>query len=153
LNDYYGIYLYDSSGNTIVKNSISGNIGYGLHLTGYLLFSNSNRIWSNSFMYNNGAGDTFDPAHVQAYDDGSDNWWNSTDGYGNWWSDWRAPDDNWDGIVDNPYNISGSAGAKDYYPQTVPGTPIPEFGMMPLIMMVFVMAIVLTIGARRRKEH
>ncbi|HJX04475.1 MAG TPA: hypothetical protein VJ489_01510, partial [Thermoplasmata archaeon] len=59
-----------------------------------------------------------------------------------------------DGIVDVPYDIAGDAGAKDNHPlTTTPSEPIPEFGMMPLIMMVFVMAIVLTIGARRRKTQ
>jgi len=32
-------------------------------------------------------------------------------------------------------------------------TPIPEFGVMPFVAMVFLATIVLTAGARRRKEH
>jgi len=72
-------------------------------------------------MDNNGASSTYDPSHIQASDDGTANWWNSTEGYGNYWSDWTAPDVNPPyGIVDEPYNISGSAGAKDFYPLTWP---------------------------------
>jgi parallel beta-helix repeat protein len=152
-NNSIGIYLVlASSGNTLNNNNCSSNKGYGICLVSPI---NSNIIWNNTLIHNNGATDTYDANHVQAYDDGTYNWWNSTDGYGNWWSDWQSPDNVLPyGIVDLPYNISGSAGAKDYYPlTTTPTEPIPEFGLMPLTMMVFVMAIVLTIGVRRRKEH
>jgi len=83
--------------------------------------------------------------------DGTHNWWNSTDGYGNWWSDWQSPDNATPyGIVDLPYNISGSAGAKDSYPLTTPQAPIPEFGMMPFVVIVFLAVIVLTEETRRK---
>jgi hypothetical protein len=117
--------------------------------------STNNRIWNNTFIDNNGAGSTYDPNHIQASDELAGNWWNSTDGYGNYWSDWTTPDvAPPDGIVDVPYDIAGTAGAKDYYPlTTTPSEPIPEFGAMPLVLMVLLVAIVLTIGARRRKAH
>jgi parallel beta-helix repeat protein len=148
-NNYYGIYIGSSSGNTLNNNTCVSNGWYGV----YLFYSSNNRIWNNTLIDNNGATDTYDASHVQAYDDGTSNWWNSTDGYGNYWSDWTTPDvAPPDGIVDIPYDIAGSAVAKDYYPLTTePLTPIPEFGMMPFVVIVLLVAIVLTIGARRRK--
>jgi len=115
--------------------------------------SGDNRIWNNTFAGNKGATDTYDSSRVQACDNGTSNWWNSTDGYGNYWSDWTTPDaiPPW-GVVDHPYLLDGSAGAEDYYPlTTTPSEPIPEFGMVPFVVMVLLVAIVLTIGARRRK--
>jgi hypothetical protein len=128
------------------------NHGYGVLISSG---SNTNTIWNNTFYHNNGASDTYESSHVQACDDGTSNWWNSTNGYGNYWSDWTTPDDvPRYGIVDVPYDITGSAGAKDYYPLTaseVPTEPIPEFGMISLVVMVMLVAVVLTMEARRRK--
>jgi len=111
-NTEYGIYLeYLSDNNTIAWNQVCNNTLQGVYIESG---SDDNRIWNNTFTGNNGGG-------VQAYDDGTNNRWNtsgSPHGYGNDWSDWMAPDNNRDGIVDNPYDISGSAGAKDYYPLT-----------------------------------
>ncbi len=85
----------------------------------------------------------------QAWDDGTDNWWNSSDGYGNYWSDWTTPDYNMDGIVDFPYNISGNAGAKDYYPRTTtPTEPIPEFGATGVVI-VIIATICIFVAVRR----
>jgi len=114
-NGYEGIALNGSSSNEIIWNQICNNTRYGIGVWG----SSNNEIWNNTFIDNNGAGSIYDPSHIQAYDDVTGNWWNSTDGYGNYWSDWTTPDNvpPW-GIVDNTYNISGGAGAKDYYPQT-----------------------------------
>ena len=149
-NNVYGIFLYSSSGNTLNNNTCVSNGWYGV----YLFYSSNNRIWNNTFYHNNGAGDAFDPLHIQAYDDGLNNWWNSTDGYGNYWSDWTAPDVVPPyGIVDVPYDIAGSAGAKDYYPLTTPQAPIPEFGMMPFVVMVLLATTVLTMRAWRRKAQ
>jgi len=105
-------------------------------------------IWNNIFYHNNGTGDTYDPLLVQAYDDGTNNWWNSTEGYGNFWSDWTTPDNDFNGIVDIPYNISGSSGAKDYYPQTIaPIIPEPSILILAGIMMM----LFLIIGRTRKK--
>ena len=117
-----------SNNNTIIGNTCSNN-GYGVFID---WFSGDNRIWNNAFYHNNGAGDTYDPSHAQALDEGpkysqtklvGPNWWNSTDGYGNWWCDCTEPDDCTPyGIVDSPYVIPGGADAADYYPLTIPGT-------------------------------
>ena len=148
-NNEWGIGLGSSSNSTISGNQLCSNLGYGV----YIYSGSDNMIWNNTFIDNNGAGSTYDPSYLQAYDGGANNWWNSTDGYGNYWSDWTTPDANSDGIVDLPYAIDGSAGAMDYYPlTTTPSEPIPEFGMMPLVVMVFLVAVFLMAGARRRKS-
>jgi len=124
-NGHDGIGLDRSSGNEVVMNLISNNAGYGVNISSesFLTRSSDNRIWTNVIVDNNGATGTHDMWHVQACDNGIDNWWNVTDvlnqDYGNYWSDWRTPD-----LVapfnrvDLPYDISGSAGAKDSYPLT-----------------------------------
>jgi parallel beta-helix repeat protein len=121
LNNAKGVYLLSSSNNTFSNNTCISNNGYGICLD----LGSGNRIWNNTFCYNNGAGDSYDPAHVQALDSSSGTWWNSTDGHGNYWSDWTTPDvAPPDGIVDVPYDIAGSAGAKDYYPRAGPSCTI-----------------------------
>ena len=142
--------LASSNNNTISDNIFSRNTRYGLYV---LANCSNNRIWNNTFSYNNGSGDSYDSAHVQAYDDGGSNRWNSTDGDGNYWSDWTSPDSDANGVVDSPYVLDGTSGAKDYYPLTTPQAPIPEFGMVPFVVMVLLAAIFLITGARRRKEH
>ena len=147
-NGYDGICLSSSSNNTLINNTCSSNYhdGIGLALSSdnnevsrdlvcnnagygvYISSGSNNRIWNNTIIGNNGATDTYNASHVQARNDGTYNWWNSTDGYGNWWNDWQSPDNVPPyGIVDLPYNISGSAGAKDNYPLTTPPAPKPEY--------------------------
>jgi parallel beta-helix repeat protein len=173
-NSEDGMYLYLSSFNTISNNTFSLNPMHGINSDGsngnviqmnlflsngvrgmILWASTQNEIWNNTFIGNNGAGGTYDPSHIQARDDCSGNWWNSTDGYGNYWSDWTTPDaiPPW-GVVDHPYLLDGSAGAEDYYPlTTTPSEPIPEFGMMPFVVMVLLATTVLTMRAWRRKAQ
>ena len=148
-NYFGGIDFTSSSNNEISQNLVYDNTVYGA----YIESGSNNHIWNNTFIDNNGATSTYNGSHVQALDDGTNNWWNSTDGYGNYWSDWTTPDVTPPyGIVDLPYNVSGSAGAKDYYPLTIePAGPIPEFGIVPLVAMVMLGAVLLTIVARRKK--
>jgi parallel beta-helix repeat protein len=152
-NGDVGVKLDLSAGNTVANNNCSFNALYGLTIENVV--SANNIIWNNTFHRNNGAGDAYDPAHVQAYDDGTDNRWNSSDGSGNYWSDWTTPDvAPPDGTVDMPYNISGSAEAKDNFPLTAaPTEPIPEFGAMPLVVIVLLTAAFFTTGARRRRTR
>ena len=150
LNNIYGICIMFSINNTFSYNLVAYTTGVGMYLDS---FSSYNRIWNNTLINNNGASSVYNTSHIQAYDDGTNNRWNTSGtphGYGNNWSDWRAPDDDWDGIVDNSYNISGSAGAKDYYPLTVPGTPIPEFSEM-VVPIVGLMLIALIFSRARKK--
>lgn len=169
LNNEYGIYISSSSNNSLVNNMCSANQD-GIRLTlcndtmiqmnrivgnsrhGISIYSGSNNmIWNNTFDQNNGSGDTYDPLHIQAYDAGTENWWNSMDGYGNYWGDWTTPDvAPPDGIVDIPYQIDGSSDAQDNYPLTTTQTLIPEFGMMPLVVIGLLITLVLVTGARRK---
>ncbi len=130
LNGNSGVALYSSDNNILRLNRFYDNQQYAVLVNAA---SSSNTVHNNTFTGNNGSGGTYDPAKVQASDAGTDNAWNSTDGYGNYWSDWTSPDVAPPfGIVDEPYNISGGAGARDFFPLTTPSTPIPEFGPLSL---------------------
>ena len=147
-NSRWGIQIRDSNGTVLLRNQLCNNFRYGVYI--YSASSSSNVVFNNTFTGNNGAGSTYDLAHIQAYDEGTGNWWNSTDGYGNYWSDWTTPDVVPPyGIVDQPYVVDGSGGAEDYYPQTSPLAPIPEFSAMPFVAIVLLAAILL---AARRKN-
>jgi parallel beta-helix repeat protein len=151
-NSQYGILLQSSSNNVFTGNNLSHNTMYGV-----TIFSSSdgNLIWNNTFIGNNGADETYDPAHIQAFDDGAGNCWNGTDGCGNFWGDWRGPDlSPIDGVVDYPYRIGGSAGSWDHRPiAEYPGTPIPEFASVALASMVMIAALVVVIRLRRVKDR
>jgi len=146
-NNWDGIYLVSSNDNTISNNNCSNNHLYGVTIdTG----SSRNTIWNNTFIDNNGTGSVYNSAHIQAADYGTNNHWNSSSGYGNYWSDLTTPDTNFDGIVDWSYNLTGSAGAKDWYPLTTPTWPIPEFSEL-IIPIVGLMLIALVFGRTRKK--
>ena len=148
-NGEFGIDLEGSSGNGLSMNQMCNNTGYGV----YIWSGSSNRIWNNTFIGNNGAGSVYDPSHVQASDDGTNNRWNtsgSPHGYGNYWGDWQGRDFNMDGIQDAPYNITGFLGAKDFYPLATFATPIPEFSEL-IVPIVGLMMIALIFGRTRKK--
>lgn len=90
-------------GNIIANNTIENSRLYGLQI----LNSFGNRVFGNVFIGNNGTTSEYDPAKVQAFDDGT-NFWNDTT-YGNLWADWTSPDADGDGIVDEAYLIDGGA--------------------------------------------
>ena len=110
-NTQYGIFFtYQSNHNMISLNNISTNTNRGIFLnTGCY----NNICWNNTLTDNNGGG-------TQAYDDGTNNWWNASTGYGNYWSDWTIPAIpdivSPFGILDLPY-IFGIA--QDYYPRYI----------------------------------
>jgi parallel beta-helix repeat protein len=140
-NDWYGIDFFRSSNNVLFCNTFWNNVRHGIRLYSP---SSNNKIWNNSFSGNNGGG-------VQAYDTGTNNRWNTSGtphGYGNYWSTLTGPDNNFDGIVDWSYNLTG--GVKDYYPLTTPTWPIPEFSEI-IIPMVGLMLIALIVGRTRKK--
>ena len=115
-SDEYGIYLLQPSSN----NSIHGNwMCNNTYLGMKIVAGSNNHIWNNAFINNLGANATYNVSRIQAYDNGTGNYWNISGtilGWGNYWCDWRSPDANADGIVDKPYNISGGAANKDWYP-------------------------------------
>ncbi|NPA75501.1 MAG: PQQ-binding-like beta-propeller repeat protein, partial [Euryarchaeota archaeon] len=110
----YGMYLFGSSNNSIVLNRIYNLTDYGIYLSPG---SNFNRIYLNRVYNTHGSGWSYSPYTVQACDNGANNVW-SRDGYGNYWYDWASNnstnDQNNDGIVDWPYMIDG--GSLDKYP-------------------------------------
>jgi len=121
-NGRWGMVLDSSNNNNVYNNSILHNTGFGIDIDpDHRQTSTHNRLWNNTFTGNNGAGSKYGPSHIQANDSGTGNWWNSADGFGNYWSDWTVPDILAPhGIVDSPYNIAGSSGARDNYPLTTP---------------------------------
>ena len=121
-----GIVVQHSVNLNIYLNTIGNSTGYGISLQG----SKRIRIYENKFYYNHGSGDDYNSSNIQAYDDGN-NYWNGTS-KGNYWQDWRGPDNDNDGIVDEPYLIDGPSVSKnspgnsrDFYP--IAGIYIPEF--------------------------
>lgn len=155
-NDF-GIWFGDadweggSDENLIHSNWIEGNTACGMAIgTG----NQNNLIWNNSFVGNNGSGAAYDPERVQAIDNGTVNWWNTTDGYGNYWSDWTSPDENLDEIVDSPYQVNGTAEAMDYYPKASAPEAIPEFSSSIVVVTVLTATIgVMAMARRLRAGH
>ena len=101
----YGIQLYDSQSNTIRHNNILGSGYCGICL--YDLTSD-NRLYHNNLLYS---------TYANAYDYGSNHWYNETTG--NYWDDYPGVDDDDNGIGDAPYNISGGSN-QDPYPLIAP---------------------------------
>lgn len=143
---WYGMYLMSSSNNSVNGNAICGNQRYGV----LVVSGSSNSVWNNTLIGNNGASFVYDPLHVQACDNGSANVWNHLS-TGNYWSDWLTPDSNYDGIVDVPYALAGSAGSEDLYPLTDrPPDPIPELGPAALVFVIIGLVIAVSLSARSR---
>jgi len=142
-------FTQSSQDNLVTGNLIVNSTSYGVKIAAY---SVRNRVWNNSFYYNNGAGDIYNSSHIQAYDDGTDNWWNSSGsphGYGNFWRDWTGPDGDHNGIVEFPYDIDGYTGSKDWYPLAEPAVEIPEFpttSMTVIALLVILLSGILICG-------
>jgi parallel beta-helix repeat protein len=103
-NSDHGFYLYYSINNTLVSNIVYNNSDYGIYLGSH---SYNNTITKNKLVDNN-SGST------QGFDDGANNIFQF-----NYWSDLTSPDINQDFIVDQPYDIVGSAENQDTSPLVI----------------------------------
>lgn len=112
-----GVRIRYSTGGAVTGNVFRESGKYGLYL---YIGTSGITVYGNDFYDNNGATSSYDPYCAQACDDGESNAWNTQGGIGNYWSDWTSPDENSDGVVDQPYAVDGVAGSKDYYPLVRP---------------------------------
>ncbi len=101
-HNYYGIRLVGCMNNTFLDNYIYNNSLEGFSVDSD---SNGNIFWLNSIINN----------FVNALDNSKFNKWDNGS-IGNYWDDYIGNDSNNDNIGDFPYNITGTAGSKDYYP-------------------------------------
>ncbi len=127
LNYNYGIYLRDCNNVTIIDNIISHNWG-GISFSEYCM---DNTIKENTFSDNWGGNGEYSTEYCidnllyhnnfinnkpnNAWDSGTNIWYNSTLKQGNYWDDYHGEDSNGDGIGDTPYYISGGDN-QDGYP-------------------------------------
>ncbi|MHA2329267.1 MAG: NosD domain-containing protein, partial [Candidatus Hodarchaeales archaeon] len=132
-----GIIVLASFMNNISYNSISYNDGYGISF-GYR--SSNNLIFINDFVRNNPTG------RSQAIDDGSFNIFEN-----NFWDDWDSPDENRDGIVDDPYLLDGLAKNRDAYPRASQ-TGVTWIGINTFFSIIFLGLILYLIFILLRKQ-
>jgi parallel beta-helix repeat protein len=112
-NDVKGLVIFSTGDVDILLNFFGNNRFEGIEVDGMTLTDSYNIfVHHNNFHKNNGNG-------IQARDSCLNNRYNTTI-QGNWWSDWTSPDYDQNGIVDYSYNLTGSTGAKDWFPLTKP---------------------------------
>ncbi|MFX1394931.1 MAG: nitrous oxide reductase family maturation protein NosD, partial [Promethearchaeota archaeon] len=134
-----GILLQDSFDNDIVNNTISSNEYGGIAIAASTFGSLNNNVSRNLISYNDGFGiyidknsnnslifnNTFIGNQYHAFDNGTNNHWNSSI-IGNYWDNYTGEDLIAPyGIGDTPYNIPGVAGSKDYLPINNGTLPTP----------------------------
>lgn len=100
---YAIIIIQNSNDNEFHDNIIKDNNNYGVYI------ENPNDI--NNIFYKN----SFISNRIHAFDNGTANFWNSGL-IGNYWDNYTGMDLNNDHIGDTPFNISGTANAKDNLP-------------------------------------
>ncbi|WP_455392626.1 NosD domain-containing protein [[Eubacterium] cellulosolvens] len=114
-NNQFGILIDSGEDNEIIYNTFDSNLKEAVNLTGSSI---NNWLHHNHFQNNRDSG-----TGVQCYDDTGNNNWNDTNNRGNYWTDYttKYPSAANDGFVwDTPYDLNGSAGAKDYHPLAYP---------------------------------
>ncbi len=94
----------DSRRNNITNNDILFSTSFGIHV----LDGRENQIIHNNFIYNNNGS-------VQGFCELPSNIFDH-----NFWSDHTIPDEDGDGIVDEPYPLEGSALSRDLHPLARP---------------------------------
>jgi nitrous oxidase accessory protein NosD len=92
----------------IKNNLIMSNSDYGICIPENL---GAYMIYGNDFINNNLLDN-------QVYSDSPSIWFDNVSKKGNHWSEWTNPDNDSNGIVDLPYDISGDNDDQDLYPQT-----------------------------------
>jgi parallel beta-helix repeat protein len=127
INNQLGISIFSNShnntviGNTVMKNNWAG-ISFISNCDGNYAFNNiisDNNIGltipTSDSQYNTIYNNTFTLNTLNANDDSLKNDWNFGT-LGNYWDNYTGTDLDDNGIGDIPYNVSGAAGSKDYYP-------------------------------------
>jgi parallel beta-helix repeat protein len=107
-----GIHLsHNAYDNSFLNNTVTNSTEHAFYVE---ITSGNNTIKWNTFIGNNigGTSQAFDGVSINVL-------------Y-NYWSDWTAPDDNFDQIVDIPYLLEGTVMNDDPFPLTLPANP-PEF--------------------------
>ncbi|TFG57338.1 MAG: hypothetical protein E4H30_00675 [Methanomassiliicoccus sp.] len=116
-NQQCGLEMREVEDSRVTGNVFERNAFEGIYLTS----GSSNVIDANAMLFNNDSGRTYSVNRVQAYCGDLNNSWYF--GTGNLWSDWVFPDENEDGIVDQPYSIP--SGCQDPFPLvSIPGLNI-----------------------------
>jgi parallel beta-helix repeat protein len=133
-----GFYAFFSHNNTFQKNIVQHNL-YGIRIVGCM-----NNTFLDNYVYNNSwegfsidsdsNGNTFYlnsfiSNSINALDNSKFNKWDNGS-IGNYWDDYIGNDLNDDNIGDLPYNITGTAGSKDYYPIFEIDPPIIKIPLM-----------------------
>ncbi|MHA1373518.1 MAG: right-handed parallel beta-helix repeat-containing protein, partial [Promethearchaeota archaeon] len=107
---YDGIRIIDNSRyNEIYSNEIRESNRFGVNLDDANVHNNT--FYENHFIDND----------VNAFDDGTDNYWDNGS-IGNYWSDYGSVDADDDGIGDDPHPIPGAGGSQDNFPIWEDGT-------------------------------
>jgi parallel beta-helix repeat protein len=117
-NDGAGLYLRGTDDSVVKGNVLFSNLLEGV----YLEAGSGNVVHGNALLFNKDSGRQYSSLRPQAFCGEAGNNWSS--GTGNLWTDWLSPDENDDGIVDVPYDLSG--GYQDPFPLTsISGLEIP----------------------------
>ena len=116
-NHHCGLEMRDVEDSRVNGNIFERNAFEGIYLTS----GSGNVIDANALLFNNDSGRMYSANRVQAYCGDQNNSWHY--GTGNLWSDWVSPDENEDGVVDQPYLIP--SGCQDPFPLvSIPGLNI-----------------------------
>jgi parallel beta-helix repeat protein len=117
-----GIHLsHNAYGNSFLNNTVTNSTEHAFYVE---VTSGNNTIKWNTFIDNNigGTSQAFDAVSINVL-------------Y-NYWSDWTAPDDDLDQIVDIPYLLEGPVMNDDPFPLTLPANP-PEFHYLTPVAVVY----------------
>lgn len=113
-----GLYIRETGDSVVKGNVMLNNLLEGV----YLEAGSGNVIHGNALIFNKDSGRQYSSLRPQAHCGADGNNWSF--GTGNMWADWLSPDVNDDGIVDEPYGLSG--GYQDPFPLTsISGLDIP----------------------------